>query len=616
MSNRKDYNRDGQIARLFGCWLKPPMKLTGFNSKNSSAYFGKAMAIKYDYQAIVIGSGFGGAISTCRLAKKWPGQILLLERGRRYPMGSFPRSPHDAANNFWNLSSEARTKPGTIATKETHGMFDVRNFENIDALVCAGLGGGSLIYANVFLQPPDEVFDDNWPDTCKKAALQPYYGIAKSVLGARPIPQNGDPRRNITRTQLFQDFAETEGRESSLVDINVFFGNDFNNPLAIGVQDKNRYGAVQTSCIYCAECDVGCNTHSKNTLDLNYLHIAETRYQANINTEVLAEKIVPLDKKGNDSGEATGEFGYKVYWLDLNNGKAVCSATARRIVVSAGTLGSTELLMRCRDIHCTLPNISQNLGKGFSGNGDFLAFVIDGKKDANPNYGPVITQRTDFNLFNDFDRKRAFILEDASFPNFAAWYMEGLRPGLSHFHAFIRTLRLLFIRFLGGISTGHIGYAFNEMLKGDLSYTSSVLLCMGIDKSNGTMSLNNNGYLHIKWPYKANLPLYQAILDMGERFKAWTSGRAFLPLPNWLWPLRNNITVHALGGCRLADSPEYGVTSAALPTFGQVFGYTGLYVADGALLPTAVGANPVATICALSERVAEGITGIKPDADL
>jgi cholesterol oxidase len=578
------------------------------------------MAIKYDFQAIVIGSGFGGAINACRLAKKWPGEVLLLERGKRYPMGSFPRSPYDMAKNFWNVKDAklpaGPKRPENIATNESHGMFDVRNFEHLDALVCAGLGGGSLIYANVFLQPPDEVFDDNWPETCKKSALQPYYEVSKAVLGARPIPQNDDPRRKIIRTQLFQDFAQADGRESQLLDINVFFGNDFTDPLEIGVQDKNRYGAVQTSCVYCAECDVGCNTHSKNTLDLNYLHVAETRYQANIQTEVLAEKIVPLDKKGKESNEANGEFGYKVYWLDLNNKKTECSATTHRVVVSAGTLGSTELLMRCRDIHKTLPAINQNLGKHFSGNGDFLSFVIDGENPADPNYGPVITQGTDYNLLKNFDRERAFILEDASYPNFLAWYIEGVRPGLSHFHAFIRTARMWFLRLRHGISTGSLGYAFNELLKGDLSFKSSVLLCMGIDKSNGTMVLDEGGFLNVQWPYKDSMSLYQAILDMGERFKTWCCGKAFIPLPNWLWPIRSNITVHALGGCRLADDPSQGVTSAALANFGQVFGYPGLYVADGALLPTAVGANPVATISALSERVAEGITGIAPNADL
>jgi len=112
------------------------------------------------------------------------------------------------------------------------------------------------------------------------------------------------------------------------------------------------------------------------------------------------------------------------------------------------------------------------------------------------------------------------------------------------------------------------------------------------------------------------MPLYEAILDAGERFRHQVGAKAFVPMPNWWWPFRQNITVHPLGGCRLADSPAEGLTSAQPREMGQVFGYKGLYVADGSIVPTALGANPIATISALSERVAEGITGRAPDADL
>lgn len=152
----------------------------------------------------------------------------------------------------------------------------------MDAVISAGLGGGSLIYANVFLEPPAHVFEQGWPAGIDKAALQPYYQIAKQVLGARPVPPwQTDPRRKIVRTELFQEFAAHDNRTSKLADICVFFGNDYSyngreQPLAIGLQEKNRYGATQTSCTYCGECDIGCNTHSKNTLDLNYLYAANT----------------------------------------------------------------------------------------------------------------------------------------------------------------------------------------------------------------------------------------------------------------------------------------------------------------------------------------------------
>ena len=164
------------------------------------------------FEAVVIGTGFGGAICTCRLSKKWPGKVMVLERGKRYPMGSFPRKPHDMANNFWNVPDEGRQRPKKLRKEQTHGLFDIRNFRHMDVVLAAGLGGGSLIYANVFLEPPDHVFDDRWPESCKKQQLKPYFDVAKQVLGSRPIPQNNDPRRRIIRTEVYQQFVEAEAK--------------------------------------------------------------------------------------------------------------------------------------------------------------------------------------------------------------------------------------------------------------------------------------------------------------------------------------------------------------------------------------------------------------------
>lgn len=572
-------------------------------------------------EAIVIGSGFGGAITACRASKRWPGKVMVLERGKRYPMGSFPRSPRDMSKNFWNVPFEKRPHPKTVrdVSDDLHGMFDIRNYDKMDAVICAGLGGGSLIYANVFLEPPDEVFDDRWPESCKKPHLTPYYEVAKEVLGSRPIPSpNGDPRRHITRTELFQEVARKMGRDSQLVDINVFFGNDFDNPLPIGVQAENRYGAIQTSCVYCAECDVGCNTHSKNTLDLNYLFVAENRYGADIRCEHLARKIVPVDEAGEDDPGADGSNGYRVYFRDLTGGGASGDGAvlAHRVIVSGGTLGSTETLLRCRDVYQTLPRLSDRVGHHFSGNGDFLSFVMGTSVPANPNYGPVITQRIDHNLFSDFDRSQAFILEDASYPDFGAWYAEGIKPGYSRLGALWDTLKATVERWFKGNTSGSVGYAFADLLGDDISYNTAVLLCMGIDTGTGTLTLDKNGYVDVEWPQKDNMSLYDAILDLGKDFKKATQADDFFALPNWWRPFRKNVTVHCLGGCVLADDASEGVTSADRASFGQAFGYRNLYVADGSLVPTAVGANPTATISALSEMVAESMTGITPDADL
>lgn len=578
-------------------------------------------------EAVVIGSGFGGAVSFCRLAMKWGNRVLLLERGKRYPMGSFARTPGQMADNFWVDPQDGSKRPkgaGKGAGKGVgkgacKGLFDVRNYRRMDAVVSAGLGGGSLIYANVFLAPPREVFAQGWPRDLSLESLQPYYRVAKRVLAARPVPAaEGDPRRVITRTRVFEQFALAQGKVSTPADICVFFGRNYAQlegkaPLPMGLQEKNRYGAVQTSCTYCGECDLGCNTHSKNTLDLNYLHAGERHHGGKILTEAIVSRICPLNAQGADDSTADGRHGYRVYYRQ-EEGEA--SVRARRVVVSAGTLGTNELLLRCRDQWQTLPRISQHLGQGFSGNGDFVSVVVDGEKPANPNYGPVITQYTDFGLFRSHDPEQAFLLEDAAYPGFVSWLVETANPvglmkklgrALSWLLRYWRHLRCR--RWSGSFSD-----FFRQLLKDDLPSRSNVLLCMGRDQADGRLSLKD-GNLYLDWPQASSMTLYEAIERCGQQFAEFTRALTYQPLPTWHWLWRNNITVHPLGGCALADKAEAGVVSGGQDR-GQVFGYQGLYVADGSLMPTALGANPAATITALAEWIAEGITGQFPDESL
>jgi len=569
-------------------------------------------------EAVVIGTGFGGAINACRLARKWPGKVVVLERGKRYGLGEFPRAPDDFRRNFWvrpdHTPHPRHVRRAAGKAGELHGIYDVRNYDHMDVVICAGVGGGSLIYANVFLIPPDEVFaDKRWPASCKKPNLLPYYAIAKSVLGSRPIPPyTDDPRRRILKTELFQNLARQARRESQLVDINVFFGKDRNGPpLAIGQQERNRFGALQTSCVYCGECICGCNYHAKNTVDLNYLHVAENRHQASVLPQCLVEEIVPVNESGADDMNGDGSHGYRVKYRELTQNRREAILT-RRVVVSAGCLGSTELLLRCKNLLRTLPRISQRLGQQFSGNGDFLSFVVEGFA-GHPNYGPTITQATDYNLFQNPAPEHAFILEDASYPAFLAWFLEGVKPRWMWLGPLARLVRHLLTSVISGKSPGTIGWAFADLLGQSTSSQSAVLLCMGIDKSNGVMDLDANGHLRIQWPWPDSERLYDAILQAGEEFKRLAGAKIFAALPTWDWPIRNSVTVHPLGGCVLANDPAVGVTSADPANFGEVFGYKGLYVADGAIVPMSLGSNPVATISALSEMVAEGITRIQPD---
>lgn len=587
------------------------------------------MSLQYD--AVIIGSGFGGAVMSARLSKRWPGRVLLLERGKEYPLGAYPRSPNDMADNVWCPEGDAVRRPRAIRRRKAQrphlaGMFDIRHFEKIDTVTAAVLGGGSQIYANVFLRAPEAVFDEGWPATLGRGALAPYYDVAQQVLGARTVPPAEGPgdRRYIRRTEQFQAFAREAKLPTAMADICVYFGNDYTyrngaEPLPLGMQQANRYGALQTSCTYCGECDIGCNVQAKNSVDLNYLHVARRRHQLALRTQAGVERIVPLDSAHADDSEGDGSHGYRVYFRDLQSGE-MRDVTAQRVTVSAGTLGTTELLLRCRDVHRSLPRLSSRLGRQFSGNGDFLAFAIDGKKEVNSTYGPVITQYTDHHLFKDLRRDQAFLLEDASYPTQVGWAAAALGPMMNPFQMLWQTCKQVLAyaidRYYPGRKSSRVGYLMQKLFAHDLSQYSAVLLCMGLDNAQGVLRLNKDGYLHIDWPQESNRPLYDAILQLGERFTRFIGARHYLPLPTWLWPVKNNVTVHPLGGCALADSPEQGVVSARQGSRGQVFGYQGLYVVDGSLMPTALGANPAATIAALAEWIAHDLTGMAPDADL
>jgi cholesterol oxidase len=373
---------------------------------------------------------------------------------------------------------------------------------------------------------------------------------------------------------------------------------------------------------------IGCNYHAKNTLDLNYLYAAEQRHGAKILTEHLAEVVVPLNEHGHDDPGADGSHGYRVYYWDLRQGSVteqrrqvahysqLPSAITHRVVLSAGSLGSTELLLRNKQYYRTLPNVSDRLGSGFSGNGDFLSFAVRSEAPVEANYGPVITQYTDYNLYENFDRDRAFLVEDAAFPSIVAWFTEGFRPATGRIKAALRPLIDFVKRWTTGRNSGRMGGVVRAIVGEPVADRTIVFLDMGVDRSDGDMRLGYDNRLRLDWPYRNSMPLYRAILEAGVTFSRVVWARLYLPLLTWSWPFRRNGTVHPLGGCVLAADKTKGVTNAALDRFGEVFGYKYLYVADGALVPAAVGSNPTASISALSEMVAEGITGQPPTADL
>jgi cholesterol oxidase len=559
----------------------------------------QALPPHLQHEAVVIGSGIGGSVMAARLSRQWPGQVLMIERGKRYPKGSFPRSAEQLVGAILRNDHDDAPRPLPLPGA-SNGLLDLRSFDGIDVLVANGYGGGSLIYAAAMMEPSIPGFDESWPSTIKKNELVPYFDVFRKVIQARKVPAATTPERHLPKVPYYQLVAQRTGGQSDLVDVGVFFGNDVNDPTPMGQAQENLHGAPQTSCVYCAECLIGCNHHSKNSTDLNYLYAAEHYYGLSVLTEKRVDRIVPLTSAGRESIWEDGSHGYRVYFENALDGRAQQSVTARRVILSAGSLGTTEILMRNRDRHRTLWRVSGRVGKGFSANGDFVGLVLGGEGDNGQSYGPTLVQRVKYD--DPKDPSKSFAMEDMSLPRISTLLATILSLSQQAGSPWAQVWKL-------------VQNAFGEDESGKNTNFSAVVF-VGKDASNGEFSLSWKGGLRLSWSYWDSRALFDRIIDKLDEFKRAVNAELAIYLPTYVWPLRRNFTVHPLGGCALGTSIFGGVTSASRRDLGRVFGYANLYVADGSLVPSALGANPSLTIGALSEMVAEGITGTAPSPEL
>src|SRR4051794_4185340 len=330
------------------------------------------------FDTVVVGSGFGGSVSTYRMAEAGQ-RVLLLERGKPYPPGSFPRSPRAMARNLWD--------PGNGLL----GMFDVWAFQGLEALVSSGLGGGSLIYANVLLRKDEKWFVDEplpnggyerWP--IQRNDLEPHYDRVERMMDAQRFPFDVPPYRDTPKTNAMRQAAAGLGLEWQLPPLAVSFASPGQPPIPGAPlhepDGENLHHRPRRTCRLCGECDIGCNDGAKNTLDLTYLSRA-VQHGAQIRTLCEARRIDPLDGGGYS-------VTYREYDEAGERPPAECRVTAKRLIIAAGTLGSTYLLLRNR---AGLPRLSAALGTRFSGNGDLLTFLRNARRPLDPECGPVIT---------------------------------------------------------------------------------------------------------------------------------------------------------------------------------------------------------------------------------
>ena len=473
-------------------------------------------------EVVIVGSGFGGAVAACRLAVAGK-RVLVLERGRNWEVDDYPSTSRK--NWFYD--------PGNPLERD--GWMDVRRLDSDMTVVCgAGVGGGSLIYANVCVDAPPNVFESGWPSAITGRRLRPYYRKVSTMLKPRTVP------KTLNRTTLMKEAATAIGEPGRFRKL----------PLAVDF----------SKCTNCGNCDIGCLEAAKKTLDTNYL-VGATENGARIQPRCQVSHI----------SEAYG--GWRVHYVDYSSGKAVTDEiVAPRLILAAGSIGSTEILLRSR--HFGLKVLPRSLGRGWSSNGDFLTPAPYKNRIAAPapTNGPTITSAIDF--LTGYPPGRIFV-EDGGIPNLANVLLRAdTRPGQ-------------FWAWLSG--------------RGALD---SVMpwFGQGIDAADGELDMRRSllrpwrHVMKLDWNPARSEEAINAMQEMHVRLTKATGGSP-IRLASWS-VFKGLITPHPLGGCNMAASPAAGVVNDV----GKVHGLEGLYVMDGAIVPRAIGRNPSKTIAALAER--------------
>jgi cholesterol oxidase len=517
--------------------------------------------MKVDYDVLVIGSGFGGSVAAYRLSEKGY-RVAVLEQGRRISKQDMDAAARSIFKLFW--------APG-LGLK---GFFTQRFYRHAAIAGGVGVGGGSLVYAAVLLQPPESFYEDPaWSDLgidWAEELRQPFETAAR-MLGRDLCPTFHTMDENLQRTAEAMGAGDTFGPTP----LGIYFGKP-------GVTVEDPYfggqGPTRTGCIRCGECLTGCSRNAKNTLDQNYLYLAET----------LGARILPRHKATRIRLLPGG--GYEVDTENpLDGGQKYPPLRARRVVIAAGVLGTLELLFRCREEHGTLPALSPRLGEVVRTNSEAIVGVVARDRKADLSEGP--TSSTHF-----YPDEQTHITQNR-FPrglSFMKWYTSALvsdrQPGRRALKALLAFLR-------------HPLQATASWRASGWHRRTSVLAVMQQADNQISLGWGKNPFpffrkgLHSRIGAGTRAPSYLPVANRAAREFARISGGT--PQNSLLESLFNlPVTAHILGGCPIGKDRESGVIDAN----HEVFGYPGLYIVDGSALPANVGVNPALTITALAER--------------
>ncbi|MHA6845799.1 alpha/beta fold hydrolase [Ralstonia syzygii] len=543
--------------------------------------------IKERYDVVVIGSGYGGGIAASRMARAGR-TVCLLERGREIIPGEYPNTLVEATEEF-----QVHHPDGHIGSRT--GLYDLHVNAQQNVIVGCGLGGTSLINANVALEPEPQVFEDpRWPLHVREHAdtlLKEGFDRAREMLKPTPYP---DTAATLPKLQANEKSA------SQMQALHTFYRPPINVTFDDLPDNRNHVGVEQLRCNGCGDCVSGCNNKAKNTTLMNYLPDA-----SNHGAEIFCQASVRyLARNGH---------GWIVHYQYVGTGREAFDAPtlfvqADIVVLSAGTLGSTEILLRSRDQGLLL---SDELGKHMSGNGDILGFGYNNDDKINGigfgthsgkgigPVGPCITSIID--MRNEKDRTQRMVIEEGSIPGalgrtivpaMAAASAEIGRPTETGVVA--RMTRAA--REVESAVLGPYYGAVNRL---------QTYLIMSHDNGAGTMVLDARDQLRVDWPGVGEQPNFKIGNDrLYDATRAL--GGTYVPNPIWTDLFKHSlITVHPLGGCVMGEDAAQGVVNHKGQVFSGASGsdvYPGLYVTDGSVIPTSLAVNPLLTISAVSER--------------
>lgn len=544
---------------------------------------GGFMTDTFDYDQIIIGSGFGGSCSALRLSEKGH-RVLMLEKGRRWEDKDFPDNGWDFKKSIWAPKLGYK---GTLALSFT---------KKITAIHGVGVGGGSLVYANIHLIPKDDVFASSpWARVHKdwKDRLMPFYGLAQRMIGVSKSHFENAADEALKETARRMGRAETY----QTVNTGILFPEDLSD--TSGADRGDPYfqgdGPERNSCRYCGGCVLGCRHNAKNTLMKNYLWFAE-RNGVEIRPESEVTRIEPLP---DANGKRDGSAGYEltVQSSTARFVKKPYKIRCRGVVVSGGVFGTIPLLLKARDVDRTLPNISKQLGRQVRTNSETL--IINTcrfpDKSGNPQDicdGPSITSMFDPDDETRIEINRFARYSDATFCLNAPVPLTDAkgripRPVLMLVNILRQPLKAL--RMLNP--------------KGKARNTTMFLVMQTRDT-----------FVHLKskrpW-YRLFRPGWTVYQEQGDNElttyfpQAHEAARHYVEAAGGGVPgnvasemlTGSPTTAHLMGGVPIGNGPEDGVVDDR----GRVYGYKNLRVMDGSLIPGNLGVNPSLTILALSE---------------